>query len=205
MNSRWKFRCCSLALGLALFGPGSAAAVSSTLDVNQPDISTAAMVSMTFVPITQSFVPGAADLVGAGVYRRGITDGDLTLSIYDAPLNQGGSELASSTLLGTSGDGWADAFWAPVSVTPGQSYYLVITGDNYTDIPGNFILAGSQLDPYPDGELILQGIDPSVSSGWELAFRTYSSVPEPTAAAMLAAGAVLLAVPGRRRARRSRG
>jgi hypothetical protein len=75
-----------------------------------------------------------------------------------------------------------EARWAPVAVTPGATYYLElqssgpVIANQFGAYEGGgvvFPLGMAHLVPLPPGDL------PAVSSTYDLAFRTYASVPDP--------------------------
>lgn len=81
-----------------------------------------------------------------------------------------------------------DVFWTPVTVTPGDTYFLVFSG------PSALGLAGSTLNPYPNGQTF-------ATSGYagfpnfDYTFRTFAAaVPEPSIWASMMGGLGLLAL-----------
>ncbi len=113
--------------------------------------------------VAQSFVPLSDTLAGAGIRVKSVSAYALPVAIYDALPVDGGTLLASGTASGLAGEGWANAFWSPISVTPGMPLYLVVdaTGqaqpltaaDPYS--PGSMFFS-STLVPLPDRDLTFQ-------------------------------------------------
>lgn len=172
-----------LLLMLAIATPAS----SQIIDQEQTDTSTP-LASMTLGPLLQSFIPDASEIIGAGFYRTGTTSGDLTVGLYDDLPRLGGALLASGVSVNTSGQGYVDVFWDSLSITPGATYYLQVTGDNYDGSTGNLILDGSgPTNPYADGQMWFTG-GTNTLPDYDYAFRTFSVVPEPSAALLLGLG-----------------
>ncbi|MFZ5505763.1 MAG: PEP-CTERM sorting domain-containing protein [Pseudomonadota bacterium] len=139
--------------------------------------------------LAQSFKQLADNVSGAGFYLFSSPDESdvVTIELWSKLPNQGGSLLAGGTASGVSA-GWVDVFWTPVTVTPGATYFLVFSG------PSALGLAGSTLNPYPDGQTF-------ASSGYvgfpnfDYAFRTFAAaVPEPAAWASMMGGLGLLSL-----------
>jgi hypothetical protein len=137
------------------------------LEVNQ----TVGGVCMAFINQTglaQSYIPLQPNAAGAGVRTTTPSTGQtLTLSLWDALPNAGGNMLASGSTV-TTGDVWIDVFWDPVvSVTPGNTYFIVIEGTVTACIEG------STANPYPDGNVFA---NPGYGAfpGFDYTFRTYS-------------------------------
>lgn len=139
--------------------------------------------------LAQSFKQLADNISGAGIYILG-SPGEsdvVTIELWSKLPNQGGSLLAGGSALGL-GPGWVDVFWTPVTVTPGDTYFLVFSG------PSALGLAGSTLNPYPNGQTF-------ATSGYagfpnfDYTFRTFAAaVPEPSIWASMMGGLGLLAL-----------
>jgi len=99
------------------------------------------------VDLAQSFIPSQNTICGAGIFLDGNAAGagDVTIELWDALPNGGGTMLATGMVNMTDGT-WGDVNWVPVSITPGLTYYLVVTGTN-----GGQCWAGDLNNGYPDG------------------------------------------------------
>jgi len=144
------------------------------------------MAALYQADLAQSFQQSHDNVAGAGIFLQpGVgSTGSVTIALWDALPNVGGNLLASGSGTGTAGT-WFDVDWAPVTVTPGDTLYLVFLGDSTLGLSGAFG------DLYPDGMMFANpGFQPFET--WDYAFRTYYEddllVPLP--------GAVLLGVLG---------
>jgi hypothetical protein len=144
------------------------------------------MAAFSQTDLAQSFQQAHDNVAGAGIFLEpgvGGTD-SVIIGLWDALPNAGGNLLAGGSGTGTAGT-WFDVEWTPVVVTPGDTLYLVFSGNTTLGITGAFG------DPYPYGMLFANpGYQPFAS--WDYAFRTYFDdellVPLP--------GAVLLGMLG---------
>jgi len=121
---------------------------AQTIDVDQPSNNTC-MAAFNQADLAQSFKPLASNCSGAGLFMSvgwGSAE-DVTISLYDALPNAGGTQLATGTVLGNPGT-YVDVFWSPVAVTPGTTYYIVFSGNL-----GSMCVAGDTNNPYPDGQV----------------------------------------------------
>lgn len=153
--------------------------------------------------LAQSFVQSAPDVTGAGVFLESSvgTTGSVTISLWTArPNAQGAAQLASASAAGTAGT-WVDVFWAPVSVIPTATYFLVFTGSTSLGI------AGDISNGYAFGNMFANA-GYAAFSNFDYAFRTYATeavadvVPEPASWALLIAGFGLTGAVMRSRRRR---
>jgi len=121
---------------------------AQTIDVDQPS-NTTCMAGFNQADLAQSFKPNASDCSGAGLFMTVGWGGaeDVTISLYDALPNAGGTQLATGTVLGNPGT-YVDVFWPAVPVTPGNTYYIVFTSNLQS-----MCVAGDTNDPYPDGQV----------------------------------------------------
>ena len=126
--------------------------------------------------LAQSFQQTNANCSGAGILLQagiGSTD-NVTISLWDALPNAGGTMLASASAMGTAGE-WVDVFWGYYPVTPATTYYLVFDGNLTLGI------AGDVNDPYPNGNVFANpGYNPFPF--YDYAFRTYYTTSVPTEA-----------------------
>jgi len=196
----------TLAAAIAL-GCGAASA-ANVIDQNAPwpEID---MSLFSYGDIAQSFQQAAANISGAGIFLApnwGSTD-SVTISLWDKlPNETGANQLAVASGTGTAG-AWFDVFWAPVSITPDTTYYLVFTGNTTLAISG-FVDGYTGFAHYTRGNVFSSSGNPAAlplfapRTEYDHAFRTYTSVatvPEPETYAMLLAGLGVLGFMGKRR------
>lgn len=140
--------------------------------------------------LAQSFKQMAENVSGAGIYLLLASpeeSANVTIELWSKLPNQGGSLLAGGSALGL-GPGWVDVFWTPVTVTPGDTYFLVFSG------PSALGLAGSTLNPYPNGQTFATSGYAGFAN-FDYAFRTFAAaVPEPSTWASMMGGLGLLAL-----------
>ncbi|NNM24345.1 MAG: hypothetical protein HKO54_12425, partial [Flavobacteriaceae bacterium] len=150
-----------------LAGGGGGVCPAPMLEINQ-DVEDVCMANISQTDLAQSYIPIETESAGAGVkFTSASTGEDLTLSLWDALPNAGGTMLATGTTV-TTGDVWADVFWDPVvTVTPGNTYFITIEGTVTSCI------AGSINDPYPDGE-VYANAGYQQFPNFDYTFRTYS-------------------------------
>jgi hypothetical protein len=149
----------------------------------------------------QSFVPSNGNLDGASIFiaTNSIGVGDVNMSVYDNYIGSPSGFIAGATANNvTASDGWIDVFWSSVNVSVGQTYYLVLSSPQDT----NLLTGASHLNQYSDGSIIHQG-----NQNWPLSdlnFKTYASpVPLPAAAWLFISAIAGLA--GAKRLSRSKG
>jgi hypothetical protein len=142
------------ATGSSLAGQGSQSAIvragpytECLIDQYQP-LSPVYMAGFSQTDLAQSFKPARGNIGGAGIFLQpDVGESDVvTIGLWDALPNAGGTLLAEGTNVGTEGT-WVDVEWEPVPVTPGTTYYLVFSGNETLGI------AGDSSDPYPDGHV----------------------------------------------------
>jgi hypothetical protein len=146
------------------------------------------MAAFSQTDLAQSFQQAHSNVAGAGILlQAGVGSTDLvTLALWDALPNDGGTLLASGSGTGTAGS-WFDVFWSPVPVTPGDTLFLVFTSGQNT-----LGIAGDVQNPYPAG---MTYANPGYGAfpDYDYAFRTYY---DDAVATIPAPGAVLLGTLG---------
>jgi len=176
----------------AVWTVGSSIAQAATIDIQQTDRSVF-IASFGQNDLAQRFTAVSENSTGAGIFAQSSSIGTLTISLFDALPNAGGSLLASGQAT-LSGNTWVDVFWNEVPTTPGLLYYLVFDSDNTS---GG--INSSIGNPYADG-IAFANTDFSPFTQFDYAFRTYTgqaAVPLPAAGWMFVT--VLAAVPALRR------
>lgn len=136
------------------------------IDQNQPS-NTTYMASFSQGDLAQSFQQTHGNICGAGInLQAGIGSSDnVTIAIWDALPNAGGTMLAEASATGTQGE-WVDVFWETALITPATTYYLVFTGNTTLGITGD---TGN---PYPHGHVYANpGYQPFTD--FDYTFRTY--------------------------------
>ncbi len=150
-------------------GGGGGACAMALLEVNQ-DVEDTCMANISQGDLAQSYIAVEDMSAGAGIkFTGGTPDGlDVTLSLWDALPNAGGTMLATKTVTGGV-DVWVDVFWDNViAVTPGDTYFITIEGD--LALP---CVAGSTNDPYAGGD-VYANTGYNQFPGFDYTFRTYS-------------------------------
>lgn len=121
--------------------------VATTIDAAQT-VSSTCMASFSQVDLAQSFQPTNNTLCGAGIYLgSGSGSGTLTINLYNNLPTMGGTLMATgSVTLNTTG--FYSVNWPSVSVTPGNTYYLVFIN---TGGLSSYCIGGSTSNPYAGG------------------------------------------------------
>lgn len=148
--------------------------------------------------LAQSFTAGATNSSGGGVELQDTATSAFTVNfgLYTALPSAGGTLLASGIANVVTGDQWANAFWAPVTVTSGTQYFLTFGSTSNAGVKG----AGN--NPYAGGQVYANNYGSFPS--YDYTFHTFTnnsvgSVPEPTSWAFLVVGLGLVGVAARRR------
>jgi len=164
-----------LILALTLICCFAVTASADVIDQDQPS-GPVWMAGFDQLDLAQSFMQTNDNISGAGILLQtgiGSTD-NVTISVWDALPNAGGTMLASASAMGTAGE-WVDVFWGYYPVTPATTYYLVFDGNLTLGI------AGDTANPYPNGNVFANpGYNPFPD--FDYAFRTYYTTSVPTEA-----------------------
>ena len=146
--------------------------LSIEIDQNQPS-GPAYMAAFDQTDLAQSFMQTNDNIAGAGILlQTGIgTSDNVTIQLWDALPNAGGTMLAEASATGTAGQ-WVDVLWTAVEITPSTTYYLVFVGNTTLGI------AGDLYNPYPNGHVFANpGFTPFTT--FDYAFRTYYDTEVP--------------------------
>lgn len=169
------------------------------IDQNQPN-QNAYMAGFFQTDLAQSFQQSRANISGAGIFLQpGVgTSDNVTLSVWDALPNQGGTMLGSGSGVGTS-DSWFDVFWSIVPVVPNTTLYLVFSGNTTLGV------AGTTYDSYPLGHVFANPRFEQFPT-FDYTFRTYyddqfnpAPAPEPGTLLLMGTGIAGLALWSRKR------
>lgn len=191
------------ALASALWSLSLGASAALVFDQNQTVADTA--VSSLGQPLAQSFTAGASNIAGIGAFYTnmpslfGLRSATVTITLWDALPNAGGTALASGTGTAES-NAWVDFFFAPVNVTAGDVYFLTFAATNDQGLA----LAGSTQNPYAGGQ-VFAGPTYQPFAANDYAFRTYTetasspALPEPGSLALAGLAALAAGLAGRRR------
>lgn len=164
--------------GAVIMGLAAPASAEFFIDQNQPNAYTY-MAAFSQTDLAQSFQTQDFDhIAGAGIYLWHYGDpGDVTIALWDALPNQGGTMMACGTAVG-SPDTWLDVYWDPVTIAPNTEYFLV-----FTDANTGMGIAGDTGNPYPYG-CVYANSGFSQFPNYDYTFRTWV-VPAPGALALM--------------------
>ena len=146
--------------------------LSIEIDQNQPSGPTY-MAAFAQTDLAQSFMQTNGNIAGAGILlQTGVGSSDnVTIQLWDALPNAGGTMLTEASATGTAGQ-WVDVFWTAEAITPATTYYLVFVGNTTLGI------AGDLNNPYPNGNVFANsGYQPF--NAFDYAFRTYYDTEVP--------------------------
>jgi len=167
----------------------ASSALAGVIDQNQDENPTF-MAAFSQGDLAQSFQQFNNTITGAGIFLQADvgTSDVVTITLYDALPNAGGSALASGSATGFEGS-WVDVSWDAVNIAPDTTFFLVFT--SATDTLG---IAGSTDNPYDRGQVFA---NPGFQSfpTFDYTFRTFA-VPAPASVALLGMGGLIV---GRRR------
>lgn len=199
-----------------------APSLSVAQSIDQQQLSGPGLFSQLGTWQAQSFTTSATTLLGGGFQLfasgQGLTEGAVELRLYDGLASAGGQMLALSSqsyAIQGGSRAWVDAFWSPVSVTSGGTYYLYLIGVG--PAPVEPVYSTYALGAYAGGNAYASGTatitDPFTVdwSAYDISFRTWkptpdvidtppiTTVPEPSTYAMLATGLLAVGLAARRR------
>ena len=190
MRSPFESRAIVVVATVAVLFAASAGA-QHVLDQNQPSGSSD-IANFSQPDLAQSFQPGKLPSSGARILLvagQGSTD-TVTIQLWTALPNVGGATmLAQGSAQGTPGQ-WVDVYWTPVSVTVGQTYYLVFTSSD-----SSLLIGGDLSNPYPNGNVYANAGYVSWPT-YDYAFRTWtrgSAIPVLGRSGLIILGVLMLA------------
>jgi hypothetical protein len=140
--------------------------LSIEIDQDQPSGPTY-MAGFSQGDLAQSFQQTHDNIAGAGILlQTGIgSSAIVNIALWDGLPNAGGVMITDASDTGTAGN-WVDVYWTAEMITPGDTYYLVFTGNTSLGI------SGDTSNPYPYGNVYANsGFTPF--AGFDYAFRTY--------------------------------
>jgi len=178
---------------LAIAVAGSASLDAAVLDQVNDQPSTVISYGLNAFEWQQEVVAGmTGQLVGVELF--GQTGGlDMTVFISSGPA-WAGQPGHTTTVNAPYGAGavwmYADFAAADIDLTANETFVIGVVGPLHQ---GNSDLRGTTQDKYSEGDFYQDGALVAGSTDYDLMFRTYMEVPEPTTLAILALGGVLLA------------
>lgn len=148
---------------------------SSNIDQEQTNAASATGTFSEVAPLAQSFIPAATQICGAGFFIPSNSEsGNMTIALWDALPNATGANMLASGTVAVNPSSYGDVTWAAVDVLPGNTYFLVATGDD------GIRIGFSSFNPYTDGLAYFSANFPYQPSTLEdLVFRTFtcSTIP----------------------------
>jgi hypothetical protein len=191
----------------SVFASGGAAA--AMVDQSQTDTTVLRSSLTPDQGLLQSFLPTQGNVAGGGFYfgRVDTATTSVKIALWDGLPGSGGVQMASNTV-NLSATGWLDAFWTPVAVTLGDSYFLFATVETNAVSPdAPAISSDNGINSYANGSPYSfngSSTNDLGTNNFDFAFRTYydntvSTVPLPAAAWLMLSGLAGLGVFGRRK------
>jgi hypothetical protein len=146
---------------------------SSNIDQEQTNAASATGTFSEVAPLAQSFIPAATQICGAGFFIPSNSEsGNMTIALWDALPNATGANMLASGTVAVTASSYGDVTWAAVDVLPGNTYFLVATGDDGIRI-------GFAASDYLNGQTYFSANFPYEPSPVDLTFRTFtcSTIP----------------------------
>lgn len=161
------------ALGnITLSGTTNTSPSAPVVDIDQNQNNTC-MANFSQGDLAQQFTATSSAICGAGLTFSSVASGSLTIALYTALPNAGGTQLATATGTVSNSD-VGNVYWPMVTITPGTQYYLVFTTPS--NQPISACVAGSTTNPYAGGMLYANaGFNPFPS--FDYTFRTFTCAP----------------------------
>jgi len=141
--------------------------------------------------LAQSFEQSASDIDGAAIFLF-LGAGDdaattITIQLWNALPNAGGSELTSGSV-GLTGSGqWAQVSWADYGITANTTYYLVLLSTDNT-----YEVSGDVTGAYDARGHVYANAGYGSFPNYDYTFETFAAAPEPISCGLLGFGAIAL-------------
>jgi hypothetical protein len=159
------------------FSCGSGEEFTPVLEINQ-SVNNTCMASFGQVDLAQSFTAVSSTSCGAGLTFTTNTTSTVSISLWTNLPNAGGVQLAIGTAAGTGTDE-IDVSWPSVSLTPGNTYFLVFTstdlslcvgGDTGNSYAGGNAFANPGFPSFPNFDFTFRTFSCSTPSGFEISW-----------------------------------